>query len=188
MVARKSPAVRPALGADEHAGGAGEQQQRHDPRLRQRDVVAPGPERQRLAAEREHERHERGRERRRRRRRRAARPPSGLVDEGDEAARGDRERASAPSAAERGGEQARVGDAGDDDRGDEQRERDECGGPVPVLGLERGADDDDRRRDGGGDDREPRSTGPGAAAGALTSERIPLLQPARAGRAAAARS
>ena len=34
---------REAARADEKAGCAGEQQQRHDPRLRQRDVVAPRP-------------------------------------------------------------------------------------------------------------------------------------------------
>jgi hypothetical protein len=42
---------RHAAGADEHPGRAGQQEQRHDPRLGQRDVVAPGRRGDGLAAE-----------------------------------------------------------------------------------------------------------------------------------------
>ena len=43
---------RNTLRADEHPCGSGEEKQRHDPRLRQREVVACGGERCRLAAKR----------------------------------------------------------------------------------------------------------------------------------------
>ena len=37
---REEPERRHSLRADEHPGGAGEEEERHDPRLRQREVVA----------------------------------------------------------------------------------------------------------------------------------------------------
>ena len=55
--------ARPAARADEHPGRAGEEEERHDPRLRQRHVVAPRAERRRLAPERDRQRDERGGER-----------------------------------------------------------------------------------------------------------------------------
>jgi hypothetical protein len=59
---------RHAARADEHPADAGQQQQRHDPRLRERDVVAPRAPRHRLAAMGERRHDERCSERRCRRR------------------------------------------------------------------------------------------------------------------------
>ena len=59
---------RQASRADDHAARAGEQEQRHDPRLRQRHVVAPGAGGDVLAAEGLRARDERGCERERGRR------------------------------------------------------------------------------------------------------------------------
>ena len=60
---REEPERRHALRADEHPGGAGEEEERHDPRLRQREVVARGGERRRFAAQRANDDDEREAER-----------------------------------------------------------------------------------------------------------------------------
>ena len=51
MVTTKRPSGGTPSRADEHPGRAGEQEQGHDPRLRERQVVARGRERDRRAAE-----------------------------------------------------------------------------------------------------------------------------------------
>ena len=76
IAAANVPSRRQPSRADEHAGGAGDEQQRHDPRLRQRHVVAPRAERQRLAAERQRGADERCRRAQRPRTRRGATSPS----------------------------------------------------------------------------------------------------------------
>ena len=48
---REEAERRDALGADEHPGRAGQEQERHDPRLRQRQVVARRGERRRRSAQ-----------------------------------------------------------------------------------------------------------------------------------------
>ena len=167
------PAVRPAAGADEHPGRAGEEQQRHDPRLRQRDVVAPGAERDAARrGTRGRARRARRRARLRRRRRGAPTDPAGVVGERDEAAGRDREQHQR-RARRRSRREARVGETRDDDGGHEQRQRDERRRPVAAAELERRADDDDAVA-AAPPARASRTNGPGRRL--LASERIELLQ------------
>ena len=156
---RELDAAGPAARADEHPGGSGQEQQRHDPRLRQRHVVAPRPERERLAAERDGERHERRGQRR---------AGGGDVDDDRPASRRPSTRRARRSRSrehqhERHAPPARTsrGYASDrrDEDADEERKRDERGAPVRAAELERRARDDragrDRRRDDGEPEERP---------------------------------
>ncbi len=145
---------RHALRADEHASGARDEQQAHDARLRQRDVVAPGGERRRFTAERAGDGHERGSERD------GGRPdvqrdrPRRVVAPCDDTTERDRreehdERADAPN------EERRIRDPREDDVRDEERQRDERHAPVRRGELEHGAHDDEADGHGAGDGRQP---------------------------------
>ena len=155
-------------------GGAREQQQRHDPRLRQRHVVAPRPGR-----------------------RRARRGSTGraATSGGRERERGERRR-GAPAAVTSGGERrtgrARRSDGassrrcaiqrGDDER-DERRQRERARSECAAPDAERARDD--RERAVAAAARERGQAQPGSRAGL---ELTALLQPCAAGRRAAARS
>ena len=141
---------RAAVRADRCAADAGQEQQRHDSRLRQRHVVAPRARGHGAAAEREHGEHERRRERRRRQA-----EVRGAVGRGG----GTREQ----RARERGrGEQPAVRD----DRGDQEGgERGACErGEHPVCRTGAGGAARHRER-GGGRDRDCARAQPRAGSG-----------------------
>ena len=165
---REQAERRHAFGADEHSRGAGQQQQGHDPRLGQRDVVAPGRGRDGLAAEglgRDHER--------RRQREAGERKVRGLRDH--ECRRQERDQRG-----QRGHEQPAVLDPG---CGHERRQRRQGQrGETAVGGAELERPAHDRGATGGG--REQRGQ-PQPGTGARLRHGPP--RSACAGRAAAAR-
>ena len=147
IVTPKKPERRNSLGADEHPGRAGEEQQRHDPRLRQRDVVAKSRERRRLAAERTRDDDQTEAERGRRGAHVQCRRPGRIPAPRDDAPEGDRdeeggERHDAPD------EECGIREPRQHDVRHEQGQSDERDPPVRRPELEHGADDDepDRRR------------------------------------------
>ena len=146
---------RDALRADEHSRRAGEEKQRHDPRLRQREVVACGGERRRLAAEALRRRRRallRTRSPRARRgapsptwRRRSTprRRPGAIATRNTASAT--TVRRTSDGYASRASTTLR----------DEERQRDESDSPVRRSELEHRADDDQPDRDGARDGGHP---------------------------------
>jgi hypothetical protein len=142
----EEPEWRYALRADEHARGARQQEQRHDPRLRQREVVACGGERGGLAPAGPRQADERYAEGDGRGADVKCNRPGRVAAPRDEAAESDR----GEQRDERGGRESlrrRVRDPGQEEVPDEQRQREERDAPVRGPELERGAHDDEPDRD-----------------------------------------
>ncbi len=102
------PERRPALGAEHQSSGSGDEEQRHDPRLRQRDVVAPRrPRNLDAAAEHENGGHDGSRERQRAQSDVHRIRPGRLVRERDDPADGDLDHVE-PERGLRGADEERV--------------------------------------------------------------------------------
>ena len=137
---------RDALRADEHSRGTGEEKQRHDPRLRQREVVAGGGERRCLAAEGSDDDDQGRAERNCRDTHVESRRPRGVAAPRHDASQGDRDQEH-PEHDDRPPHEGRIREPGENDVADEQRQRDEGDPPVRRSELEHCADDHQRDRD-----------------------------------------
>ena len=138
---------RNALCADEHPRGTGEEQQRHDSRLRQREVVPGGGERRCLAAEGSDDDDQGGAERYCRGTHVESRRPRGVAAPRHDAPQGDRDQKH-PEHDDRPPHEGRIREPGEHDVADEQRQCDEGDPPVRRSEIEPCADDDQRDRDG----------------------------------------
>jgi hypothetical protein len=134
---QEEPAVGDALRTDEHPGGAREQQQRHDSRLRQRDVVPPGTGLDGIAAEALDAQHQRRCERER-------------GEQCVKAGRGhERGEAEEDERDQRRDEQSPMRDPRCDDERHERRQCERGEQRVRCARAEGAGDDSDESREGG---------------------------------------